>query len=185
MLVTKDFLRLFAAFYILSLRVFSYKVHFTELFREIHTAFQVDGFLLTFAGAPDPFKANLAYELDKIVDYFDWINIMTYDYSGPWDNFTGNNNNKIIIRFLISTINPIKGIDQPLYGRWGEGFVGHPKYQFNIHETVQHYLKNGIPPEKIAMGIHTESKAKMLNYRIDGSPLFWSSSLPELAWKIM
>jgi len=119
------------------------KYRFTDLFRELHTAFQVDGFLLTFAGAPDPFKANNAYELDKIKDLFDWINIMTYDYSGPWDNFTG--------------------IDQPLYGRWGEGFVGHPKYQFNIHETVQHYLKNGIPPEKIAMGIHTESKGWVLD----------------------
>ena len=119
------------------------KYRFTDLFTELHAAFQTDGYLLTFAGAPDPFKANNAYELDKIVDLFDWVNIMTYDYSGPWDNFTG--------------------IDQPLYGRWGEGFVGHPKYQFNIHETVQHYLKNGIPPEKIAMGIHTESKGWVLD----------------------
>merc|ERR1719376_2066263 len=33
------------------------------------------------------------------------MNIMFYDYSGPWDNFTG--------------------IDAPLYGRWGEGYIGH------------------------------------------------------------
>merc|ERR1711973_554562 len=84
-----------------------------------------------------------AYELEKIVDYVDWINIMSYDYSGPWDPFTGP--------------------DAPLYGRWGEGFIGHPKYQFNIHETVQYYLKSGIPGSKLSLGIHTESKGWTLN----------------------
>merc|ERR1711892_944892 len=63
-------------------------------------------------------------------------------YSGPWDNFTG--------------------IDAPLYGRWGEGYVGHPKYGFNIYETMQHYLTHGVPPEKLSMGIHTESKGWVL-----------------------
>ena len=119
------------------------KIHFTYLMREMRQAFDVDGFLLTFAGSPDPYKAGNAYELDKIVDYIDWINVMTYDYSGPWDNFTG--------------------IDAPLYGRWGEGFIGHPKYQFNIHETIQYYLKEGIPSEKLSMGIHTESKGWILH----------------------
>jgi len=117
------------------------KIHFTALMRELRQAFDVDGYLLTFAGSPDPYKAGNAYELDKIVDYIDWINVMSYDYSGAWDNFTG--------------------IDAPLYGRWGEGFVGHPKYQFNMHETFQHYLKY-IPANKLAMGIHTESKGWVL-----------------------
>merc|ERR1719150_731538 len=91
----------------------------------------------------DPFKANNAYELDKITDYLDWFNVMSYDYSGAWDPFTG--------------------LDQPLYGRWGEGFVGHPKYQFNIHETIQYYIDNGVPPSKLSMGIHTEGKGWLLD----------------------
>ena len=33
--------------------------------------------------------------------------------------------------------------------------------------------------------LNLQDRSKMLNYRIDGSFLFWSSSLPELAWKKM
>jgi len=119
------------------------KQHFTLLLKELREKLDIEGKLLTFAGTPDPFKGMNAYELEKIVDYVDWINIMSYDYSGPWDPFTGP--------------------DAPLYGRWGEGFIGHPKYQFNIHETVQYYLKSGIPGSKLSLGIHTESKGWTLN----------------------
>jgi len=119
------------------------KEHFTFLMRELRQAFDVDGYLLTFAAAADPYKADNAYELEKIVDSVDWFNIMAYDYSGYWDPFTG--------------------IDQPLYGRWGEGFIGHPKYGFNVHETVQFYLNGGVPADKLSLGIHTESKGWILN----------------------
>jgi len=118
------------------------KQHFTSLMSELRQAFDVDGFLLTFAGAADPAKIDNAYELDKIVDSVDWINLMSYDYSGPWDNYTG--------------------IDQPLYGRWGEGFTGHPKKGFNIHESIMHYNKSGFPLDKIVLGIHSESKGWIL-----------------------
>jgi len=121
------------------------KIHFTALMQELRAAFDVHDppYLLTIAAAADPFKANNAYELEKIHPALDWFNVMSYDYSGAWDNYTG--------------------IDQPLYGRWGEGFVGHPKYQFNIHETIQYYLDNGVPPKKLSMGIHTESKGWILH----------------------
>ena len=47
---------------------------------------------------------------------------MSYDYhGGSFDDFTG--------------------IDQPLYGRWEEGFVGHPGYQFNMHGKTLHFTK--------------------------------------------
>jgi len=118
------------------------KQHFTLLMKELRQAFDIEGYLITFAAAPDPEKAKNAYELEKIVPYVDWLNVMFYDYAGPWDNFTG--------------------IDAPLYGRWGEGYVGHPKYGFNIYETMQHYLTHGVPPEKLSMGIHTESKGWVL-----------------------
>jgi len=118
------------------------KQHFTLLMKELRHAFDIEGFLITFAAAPDPAKANNAYELEEVHQYVDWMNIMFYDYSGPWDNFTG--------------------IDAPLYGRWGEGYIGHPKFGFNMYETLQHYFKHGVPPEKISMGLHTESKGWLL-----------------------
>jgi len=129
------------------------KQHFTLLMQELRQAFDVEGWLLTFAAAPDPYKAANAFELDKVKDVVDWMNLMSYDYSGGWDPFTG--------------------IDAPLYGRWGEGYYGHPKYQFNIHETILYYLSQNVPPEKIALGIHTESKAwTLLNGTDEGSGIY-------------
>lgn len=88
--------------------------------QELREAFDKEGFLLSFAASPDPAKAFNAYELDKVHQYVDWINVMTYDYGGLWDNFTG--------------------IDAPIYGRWEESFYGHPHYGFNMHATIQYYL---------------------------------------------
>ena len=117
--------------------------HFTLLIKEMRQVLSVDGYLLTFAGAADPAKIAAAFELEKIAPHIDWINIMSYDYHGAFDNFTG--------------------IDQPLYGRWGEGFVGHPGYQFNMHETIQYYINNGMPANQLVVGIHTESKGWVLH----------------------
>jgi len=65
--------------------------HFTELMKELRVAFNHHNppYLLTFASAADPKKAHNAYHLDLIHPHVDWINIMSYDYHGAWDNFTG------------------------------------------------------------------------------------------------
>ena len=86
--------------------------------------------------------ADNSFELEKIHESLDWLNLMTYDYSGDWDNYTG--------------------IDAPLYGRYQEGFPDHPKYKFNVHETVQHYLSKGVPASKLSLGVHTENKGWIL-----------------------
>jgi len=118
------------------------KYHFTSLIQEMRAEFDKDGLLLTFAASPDPAKAKNAYELEKVHPYVDWINVMTYDYGGLWDKFTG--------------------IDAPLYGRWEEGFEGHPHYHFNILSTIEYYLSEGVPKEKLSLGIHTEAKGFLL-----------------------
>jgi len=128
------------------------KIHFTALLKEMREAFDQDGLLITFASAADPMKADNAYEWDKIAQYVDWINMMSYDYGGYWDAFTG--------------------IDAPLYGRWEEGFPGHPHYMFSIHSSVQHYLDKGIPAEKLSLGIHTEAKGFTLKNVEDGGGMF-------------
>merc|ERR1712233_236155 len=120
------------------------KQHFSALMKEMGEAFKKHNppYLLTFAAAADPYKANNAYELDQVHPHVDWFNVMAYDYHGAWDNFTG--------------------IDQPLYGKWEESFIGHPMYQFNMHDTIQYYLDNGVPAEKLVLGVHTEGKAWVL-----------------------
>jgi len=120
------------------------KEHFTLLMKEMREAFDVNDppFLLTIAGCQEPYKSERAYEIEDVWQYIDWINIMSYDYGGAWDNYTG--------------------IDAPLYGRWEEGFVGHPKFGFSVHTGVQWYLDHGVPGERLAIGIHTESKGWIL-----------------------
>jgi len=120
------------------------KYHFTSLMQELRAVFDKHDppYLLTFAAAADPKKAADGFELDLVHNAIDWINIMSYDYHGAWDPFTG--------------------IDQPLYGKWEEGFPGHPMYQFNMHDTVQYYLNQGVPSEKLVLGIHTEGKSWIL-----------------------
>ena len=58
----------------------------------------VEGYILTIAASPNPAVADNSFELEKIHESLDWLNLMTYDYSGNWDNYTG--------------------IDAPLYGRY-------------------------------------------------------------------
>ena len=58
----------------------------------------VEGYILTIAASPNPAVADNSFELEKIHESLDWLNLMTYDYSGDWDNYTG--------------------IDAPLYGRY-------------------------------------------------------------------
>ena len=41
-------------------------------------------YLLTFAAASGP-GMDQRYERDQIAQYLDWINLMTYDLHGTWD----------------------------------------------------------------------------------------------------
>ncbi|GGH12933.1 hypothetical protein GCM10008013_05640 [Paenibacillus segetis] len=67
--------------------------------------------------------------LSKAAQYLDWINIMTYDYYGPWD--------------------ATSGIVSPLYN---DPANTNGNSQFNINSTVTNYLNKGIPANKITVG---------------------------------
>lgn len=105
--------------------------------------FDIEGFLLTAAFAIDPVKAAIAYDVPAIVDSFDWFNLMAYDYGGPWSPYTG--------------------MDAPLYKRPVEADPDSELFQFNVHDGVQWYLSQGVPPEKLTLGLHTEAKAWVLD----------------------
>ena len=117
--------------------------HLTLLVRELRMFFDIEGFLLTGAFAIDPTKAAIAYDVPALVDSFDWFNLMAYDYAGPWDPYTG--------------------MDAPLYKRPVEADPDSERFQFNIHDGVQWYLSQGVPPEKLTLGLHTEAKAWILD----------------------
>jgi len=119
------------------------KEHLTELVKELRFFFDIEGFLLTGAFAIDPAKAANAYDLPAIVDSFDWFNLMAYDYGGPWDPYTST--------------------DAPLYKRPSEDDPNNERYRFNMNDGVQYYISQGVPPEKISLGLHSEAKAWILD----------------------
>ena len=126
------------------------KIRLTALVEEIKTAFAGTGLILSMTAAAEPLRAEKYYELDKLPHYVDWFNILSFDYSGFWDGFTG--------------------LDQPLYGKWDERFPGLQHFQLNIHDTVQFYLSKGVSASQLNIGIHTGNKAFRLVGPAHGDP---------------
>jgi len=67
------------------------KIYFTILCKDLRSAFEPHNFLLTAAVAAGYKYIQSAYELTEFYRYVDWINIMSYDMHGSWDNTTGHN----------------------------------------------------------------------------------------------
>ncbi len=84
-------------------------------------------YILTFdapAGEQNFTNINLA----AVSRYVNYIDLMTYDYNGPWNNYTG---------FVA-----------PLYKTKYD-----PYSTLNIDYTVESYIASGVSPEKILLGI--------------------------------
>ena len=71
------------------------KQKFTLLVKEIRAAFDQDAaesntsFFLTASVGAGPQVIATAYEIPEIAKYLDWVNLMTYDLHGSWENVTG------------------------------------------------------------------------------------------------
>jgi chitinase len=103
--------------------------------KELDTAGKADKrrYLLTIAAPAAPATyANL--ELDKIAEHLDWINLMTYDFHGGWEQATGFN-----APLFASPTDPTK--DETV------------RKQFNVDAAVQAYLQAKVPPEKLNVGV--------------------------------
>ncbi|MGB8468066.1 MAG: glycoside hydrolase family 18 protein [Candidatus Babeliales bacterium] len=110
------------------------KANFTLLLQELYSKAHAKGLLVTIA-APATIDRLSDIELDKIHKYVDWINIMAYDYNGPWSPNTGITNH-----------------NAPLY----KTAQGNPDY--NIDATVAYYLRF-VPSEKVVLGLPLYGRA--------------------------
>jgi chitinase len=70
-------------------------------------------------------------QLNKIGQYLDWINLMTYDYHGPWEP------------------NGPTNFNAPLYGSPNDPSPTHE----NINRSINAYLQAGIQPRQLVMGV--------------------------------
>ena len=82
--------------------------------------------LLTVADSCSP-ASIAALEYPAIVNIVDWINTLTYDFHGPWNN--------------------TNGFNSPLYYNNNDSLVG-----FNVNDCIQGFLARGVPPSKLVMG---------------------------------
>lgn len=110
--------------------------HFSQLLREIRMEYirENRNYLLTMAAAAPETIVDVAYDVDQINLYVDYVNIMTYDFHA------------------FSKYTPFTGLNSPLYRRNTEQMY---LATLNINYTVHLYLNKGLDRSKIVVGIPT------------------------------
>uniref|UniRef100_H2TD25 chitinase n=1 Tax=Takifugu rubripes TaxID=31033 RepID=H2TD25_TAKRU len=112
------------------------KHRFTLLCRELVQAYAAEAaatgkpqLMLTAAVSAGKGTIDAGYEIAEIAKELDFINVMTYDFHGAWERFTGHNS--------------------PLYR--GSHDSGDLIY-FNTDYAMKYWRDNGTPVEKLRMG---------------------------------
>ncbi|XP_014849997.1 PREDICTED: acidic mammalian chitinase-like [Poecilia mexicana] len=112
------------------------KKRFTLLCQEFLAAFEKEAaetkrprLLLTAAVAAGKGTIDEGYEIADVSKYLDFVNVMTYDFHGAWDSFTGHNS--------------------PLYT--SSAVTGQHVF-FNIDFAMRYWRDQGAPLEKLLVG---------------------------------
>ncbi|OUC41558.1 chitin binding Peritrophin-A domain protein [Trichinella nativa] len=87
---------------------------------------------LTFAVTANQIKADIGYNISELSKIWDFMNLMSYDFHGAWDSYTG--------------------INSPLFSRSTDSKI---LKKWNIADAAHHYYKRGMPKEKIVIGLPT------------------------------
>ncbi|XP_070696377.1 acidic mammalian chitinase-like [Pempheris klunzingeri] len=115
------------------------KKRFTLLCQELLAAFEKEAaetnkprLLLTAAVAAGKATIDSGYEIADISKFLDFINVMTYDFHGAWDPFTGHHS--------------------PLYQ---SSFDQGSNIFFNVDFAMKYWRDQGAPLEKLIVGFTT------------------------------
>lgn len=112
------------------------KENFSVLCEMMAELLHEHGLLFTAALSPGKNTIENAYDIPRISQSFDYMNVMTYDYHGWWENNS----------------HPFTGHNAPLYGREEEEWDESPGYMFSVFDTLKIWMDAGAPAEKILMG---------------------------------
>ncbi|XP_059189054.1 chitinase-3-like protein 1 [Centropristis striata] len=119
------------------------KQGFTMLCKELKEAFVTEGantsrtrLLITASVSAEKTTIDASYEVAEIAKHLDFINVLTFDFHGPWEKVTGHHS--------------------PLYQ--GSQDTGNKNYS-NTDFAMQYWLKQGAPPEKLNLGIAAYGRA--------------------------
>lgn len=89
------------------------------------------GKILTIAVGAAASSASISYDIPRIAQAVDLINLMSYDLHGSWDSTTG--------------------INAPLYA--GPADITSKQKELNIDAIVNFWISQGAPKEKLVLGI--------------------------------
>jgi len=106
------------------------KDNFVELLKELRAAFDPEGLSLSAAVAAGKSNTDQAYDVPNFTQYVDFFTLMTYDYHGTWESYTGEN--------------------APLNARPDE--TG-GNLTLNVNYSVNYWLQLGAPAEKLTLGL--------------------------------
>ncbi|XP_067913402.1 acidic mammalian chitinase-like [Heterodontus francisci] len=115
------------------------KKRYTVLLKELKQAIQEESkqtgksrLLLTAAFPASKNKIDAGFEINKVGQYLDFIFVMTYDFHGAWNSFTGHNS--------------------PLYRASPEQ---REAAFFNMDFAARYWRDNGLPADKMIIGFPT------------------------------
>ena len=108
------------------------KEHYTLLFKKLREGLDslshithMKYYVTTAVGGSQDYIDHT--EMDKVQQYNDYINIMSYDYTGGWDTISGHHTN--------------------LYTSSGDS------NQYSAHRSIQAFIAAGVPSSKIVIGM--------------------------------
>jgi len=104
------------------------RANYITLLKELKQAFDPHGWLLTSAVSSD--VEDHGYNIADMVKYLDFINLMTYDFYGPWSQYTGQNS--------------------ALYAASVES--SWEKDHLNLAAAANNWVKAGVPKNKLTVG---------------------------------
>ncbi|XP_001663097.2 chitinase-3-like protein 1 [Aedes aegypti] len=98
---------------------------------EIRHEFDRYGLILSAAVASAEFSASVSYIIPRVSAALHFINVMTYDMHGAWEDHCG--------------------LNAPLYA--GPADITEVQKQMNVNASIHYWLSSGAPKEKLILGI--------------------------------
>jgi len=134
------------------------KADFTSLVQEMSEAFKAENLLFSVAVSANLVTAAQLYDVQAISEAVDWMNIK-YDYEGH------------------ETITNKTYVNAPLYGR-SEETGDQPGAMFNVNDTVNWYIDQGAPSEKILLGLGLFGRGWMMPLSVESDGLYCPARSP-------
>ncbi|CAG2060286.1 unnamed protein product [Timema podura] len=103
-------------------------VAFADTLVALRNRFNPLGLILTVACPSPSYYIRVSYDITRIAQNVDFINLMTYDFHNGYQSTTG--------------------LNAPLYVRQTD-----PDKELNVYAGVENWLNNGAPAEKIVLGM--------------------------------